>query len=427
MDLEQINYEYMELKQFFNAKNEYIDILKNKVVTLLDDKTIAQAKLIKAKRSNDDMAIYHAENKLEKIEEEIFSIQIEALKQKLEVEKIQEKLDAKINELMQNPEMQKHLNDVLAKRYDRKLAKLSQERDALSNTRDTISSLAELSAKSPIFESNLKDLLLATKNVQDLQNELDALNASNENPERVEEIVNKLLPEANTKLDESKKVLFDFIARNNLNINENDILDFASNGYVEDKDGNIDLDTTFSKNISSLNREIKGYDKSIRNYEIALEKVTNGPIVLDASYSQENNLENDFTNQQSFTQQVSTPINTINMSGPSINQSANINLEQPANQEKEEEKDLRWYQKVVEKVKEIYTRITQPKLDSPKVEAKTEPQINEAPVVESKKAEENKFVDSLKYDIVKDLAKNMEQKHLKEAKAQRKTENNQER
>ncbi|MEI3402326.1 MAG: hypothetical protein V8R51_08570 [Clostridia bacterium] len=77
------------------------------------------------------------------------------------------------------------------------------------------------------------------------------------------------IQEMREKLATNKQSLMDYIQKNNLNITEKDIDSLTSHSPVINGKGELDLDTTINKDISKLNRQIKGYEKSINHCTIA--------------------------------------------------------------------------------------------------------------------------------------------------------------
>ena len=131
-----------------------------------------------------------------------------------------------------------------------------------------------------------------------------------------------------------------------------------------------------NKSISSLNRQIKGYDKSIRNHQIALENI--------------NNRREPVTPRPA---EPSTP-------------------EKP-----------KWYQ-FIQRFKNWNDRRKQQALpESEQTTSESEQTTSESEQTTSKSStERNEFLNSLKHEIVQDVVKQMETDNLKEAKKERKFE-----
>lgn len=379
MDLETLNKEYVQFKSDLEKARKEIESLESKANDLADDRIIWTAKLVEAKRNSDSVAEKEAEGELKRIDTEINVVKDDTLKKKEDIELIQAKINVRIKEIKENPEMKKHLDEVMSKKYDRKLSKLEKEKEEAVEKKDRLTDLKQLVTDHPALGNNLKGILTATKEMKDLQAELDGMKMivgtgkssayTYKDPVRANEIINTLLPQAQAKLATNKTPLMAYISKNGLNITEQDIDELADKGFIVDGKGNLDLNATMNKSISSLNRQIKGYDKSIRNHQIALENI--------------NNRREPVTPRPA---EPSTP-------------------EKP-----------KWYQ-FIQRFKNWNDRRKQQAL--PESEPKTP---ESEPKTPEPSTERNEFLNSLKHEIVQDVEKQMEIDNLKEAKKERKFE-----
>lgn len=385
MDLETLNKEYVQFKSDLEKARKEIESLESKANDLADDKIIWKGKLVEAKRNKDSVAEKQAEGELKRIDTEIKAVQDDTLKKKEEMELIQAKINVRIKEIKENPEMKKHLDEVMSKKYDRKLSKLENEKEEAVEKKDRLTDLKQLVTDHPALGNNLKGILTATKEMKDLQAELDGMKMivgtgetsayTYKDPARANEIINTLLPQAQAKLTTNKTPLMAYISKNGLNITEQDIDELAEKGFAVDGKGNIDLNSTMNKSISSLNRQIKGYDKSIRNHQIALENIDNRSVPV-------------------------TPRTPDPITPP-----------EPTTSEKP-----KWYQ-FIQRFKNWNERRKQQALPEP------EPRTPDPePSTPEPSSEKNEFLNSLKYEIVQDVVKQMETDNLKEAKKERKSE-----
>ena len=377
MDLETLNKEYVQFKSNLEKARKEIESLESKANDLADDKIICQGKLVEAKRNKDSVAEKQAEGELKRIDTEIKAVQDDTLRNKEQMELMLAKINVKIKQIKENPEMKKHLDEVMSKKYDRKLSKLSKEKEEAVKKKDRLTDLKQLVTDHPALCNNLKGILTATKEMKDLQAELDGMKMivgtgktgayTYLDPARANEIMNTLLPQAQAKLATNKTPLIAYISKNGLNITEQDIDELADKGFAVDSKGNIDLNATMNKSISSLNRQIKGYDKSIRNHQIALENIDNSRR----------------------TPEPTTP---------------------------------KWYQ-FIQRFKNWNERRKQQALPEPEPRTPDpDPITPPDPSTPEPSTEKNEFLNSLKYEIVQDVVKQMETDNLKEAKKERKSE-----
>lgn len=375
MDLEKLNGEYLKLKQDIEIKKGVIEEYEHRVQDLTLDKIIWTGKKAEARKNSNHDAEKTAQDELNKIDEEIKQLQESVEQEKETIKEFQGKIDAKITEIKENPEMKKHLDTVLKKKYERKLAKVEKEKAELIDKKDKVEQIKQLTTEHPALANNLKGMISAYKTAENLKKELKSLEYSAGNgiiaytdPTRANEIKTNLLPDAESKMETNKTHFMDYIQKNKLDITEKDVNELVEKGAVN-KDGKVDLETTFVKRTSGLNRQIKGLDKSINDYTYAMGGAEK--------------------RQQSPEQQGSA---------------------------QEQEEKPKWFQ-FIKRFKAWRERRNQQELPegTPKGQAKKE------------SGSKNEFADSLKYDIMKDVTKQMQQEKLKAAKEVRKENNEPER
>ncbi len=374
MDLESLNKEYVELKNELGNVSKDILALETKANNLATDKIIWNGKLAESKKIGNVANEKIAQTELKIIDDELKVVQDETIKKKDAMKRLQIKVNIRMDEIKENPEMKQHLNEVMQKKYSRKISKLEKEKDETIEKRDRLKNLRQLVTEHPSLGNNLKGVLGAQKEITDLKKELDDMKikvgtglVSYKNPNRANEIINTLLPQAKSKMLNNKTSLMAYISKNKLNITEKDIEELAERGLSIDSKGKIDINTTMDKNIGTLNRQIKGYDKSIKNHQIALDSIEK--------------------EEQSLT-----------------NESSSISTQ---NKQK-------WYQVLVQRVKNWYEGKSRQALPEPKIPKQT-PEV-------VKNNENNSFRESLKFDVVKDTVDKEVSENLKQAKEKRKEE-----
>lgn len=368
MDLEELNNEYLKLKADLEKANNDKKALETKLNDLVDDRTVQQGKIIEAKRNKDNLAKQNAENEIKKIDASIKKIMEDAKKKLNEATAIKAKIDKRIEKIQNNPEMKKHLSDVLAKKYDRKLSKLEKEKEELEGRKGRLDNLKTLVANHPALGNNLKGILVATKEINGLQEELDSMATTTapgvvtySNPARANDIINNLMPAAQTKLAANKNPLIAYITKNSLEIKEEDIDELSETTFVLDGKGNLDLNATMDRRTSKLNRQIKGLDKSISDNKVALAK--HGKVHTPKTSAKESSADSE---------------------------------EKP-----------KWYQ-FVTRFKMWNEKRKQKALPEPSEQKDTETVV------------ENSFKNSLKYDIVKEAVEQKIKEETKQAKLERK-------
>ena len=411
MDLEKLNGEYLKLKQDIETKKGLISAYERTVQDLALDKIIWTGKKAEAQKNADHNAEKTAQDELNKIDEQIKQIQEKVEKEKETIKKFQGEIDTKITEIKENPEMKKHLDTVLKKKYERKLAKVEKEKEELIGKKDKVEQIKKLTTEHPALANNLKGMISAYKTAENLKKELKSLEYPVGNgiiaytdPTRANEIKTNLLPDAESKMETNKTPFMDYIQKNKLDITEKDVDELVEKGIVN-KDGKVDLETTFVKRTSGLNRQIKGLDKSIEDYTYAMggaEKRQQTPEQQGSAQEQEETGSFQFVKRfKNWSDEQNQP-----------------EEEQEDDQDKEEKP--KWFQ-FIKRFKAWRERRNQQELP----EGTSEGTPKGQPKKEN--GSKNEFADSLKYDIMQDVTKQMQQEKLKAAKEVRKENNEPER
>lgn len=388
MNLEKMNGEYLSLKQTLEKENDKYNEYEEKINTLTDDIILWESTKVSIKRDaslteeEKKTKTQEADQKILEIREQIKKIKEELIDRKANLEKIKGEIDAKIAEIKENPEMKKHLDTVLKKKYERKLAKVEKEKEELIEKKDKVEQIKQLTTEHPALANNLKGMISAYKTAESLKKELKELESTTENgiveykdPERANKIINELLPEAESKMQTNKAPFMDYIQKNKLNIEEKDVNELVEKGIIN-KNGKVDLENTFVKTTSRLNRQIKGLNKSIEDYTFAID-------------------------------------------GKGTIETAKPRREQQENREQMNEKKPKWFQ-FIKRFRAWRDRRNQPELPEGG---------QETPSAERKKTKSSKdeFADSLKYDVIQDITKQMQKEELKEAKETRRENSDPER
>lgn len=278
MDLEQVNSDYVKLKSDLEYKKRIVSICGDELGRREDDVTIAKGKLIEAKRSGDIVEQQKAEKELQDAK-----VQVKMIKQSLEdwnkqVQELQEKINNRIKEVSEEPELKQYLNEVMEKQYERKITRLNKEKSLAEAKKEGQDNLRQLVSEHPALMNNLRGVMSANMQIKDLKEELEKItirigaNVTYSDPTKAQEINDKI-SKAQEKIGTNKKSLMDFIDKNGIKVSESDIDEALPYKPLMNSDGTINVDATLNKNIKGLKRKIKGIDKNIKNYEIALDNI----------------------------------------------------------------------------------------------------------------------------------------------------------
>lgn len=374
MDLKTINQEYLNLKEQIKNCDEKTKQYASALEKLSLEKKIYEGERARAMLDNNAQKIQEANQKIENCKNKIMAIKEIASNHKKNIELAKQKIDQRVQELTEEPEMKKHLQEVMTKKYSRKIKALKDEKNNKENELKKIESLEVVISYHPKIKNYLNGIANSLEEKSKCEKELETLNQSNNpNKQKATELLNKI-KKANSKINQNKSVVMTFLKKQKLEFSEQDLQKIFQGGVKRDNEGNIDL----RANINKINRQIKGINKSIKNHEIAMNKY-----------------------------QIKVQEQAIE--------------EQSYNQQKQG--------KIAGFFKKIWTSITNRISRKRLPEATQKTPNEESNDAKSNNTEKDNFSDSLKYDIVSEFVQNKQVNDLKEAKKERKNlvqKNNQE-
>lgn len=369
MDLKTINQEYLNLKEQIKNCDEKTKQYAAALEKLSLEKKIYEGERARAMLDNNAQKIQEANQKIENCKNKIMKIKEIASNHKKNIELAKQKIDQRVQELTEEPEMKKHLQEVMTKKYSRKIKALKDEKNNKENELKKIESLEVVISYHPKIKNYLNGIANSLEEKAKCEKELETLNQSNNpNKQKATQLLNKI-KKANSKINQNKSVVMTFLKKQKLEFSEQDLQKIFQGGVKRDNEGNIDL----RANINKINRQIKGINKSIKNHEIAMNKYQ--IKVQEQSYNQQNQ------------------------------------------------------GKIAGFFKKIWTSITNRISRKRLPEATQKTPNEESNEAKSNNTEKDNFSDSLKYDIVSEFVQNKQVNDLKEAKKERKNlvqKNNQE-
>ena len=403
-ELEKINEEYVNFKSFIEKAKKEIERFDKKINKLKEEKNDLLGKLDGAKKINDLAGIQQYEDEIKNVDDKIGNVKKDVIRKKEEIESLQSKINDRIEKVKENPEMKKHLEKVLTKKYERKLNSLNSEKEVEEKKKERYVELKDLVDNHPTLANNLKGIIKYTKEIKDLEEEYRNANG----PDKIAK--KALLNEKRKDKKKNKDNLMKYINKHNLSITEVDIEELAQNGIFsigKDNKEKVNLDLTMNKNLSSIDRKIKGYDKSILNYTGALEHTNINSQTIGSSNNISRNAQTtgavDNTN---IDRQAMGTVDYTNMDGQTNEDSGSV------------QKETKWYQ-FIKRFKNWNERRKQKALPS-SVEQEQESEQEEEQEEQQEQETRNEFVNSLKYEIVKDIVENKENEGVKIGKEARK-------
>lgn len=407
MNLAGINSVYLSLKQTLEQEDRNCNQNQKTINTLNDDITELRGQKVSIQR-NQNLGEQDKREKIEEVDkkilqktEEIRQIRRKLLERKQSIKQIKEEIDAKMAEIKENPEMRKHLNTVLKKRYERELPKVKKEKEKLIEEKDQVEKkqkkliekndkvekIKQLTTNHPTLANNLKGMISAYKTAESLTTELEELKSTTENgfeytdPERAKKIINELLPAAEKKMKTNKDQFMKYINKNKLGITEQDVDELVKKGIINEK-GEVDLEKTFVKTTKELNEQINGSKQSI--------------IKLNRRIKELNESIEDYT---------------FAIDGKGTIETAKPRRGQQKNRGQMNEEKPKWFQ-LIKRFRAWRDRRNQPELPEGG---------QETPSEEEKKTKSpvDEFADSLQYNIVKDVVEQTQKEELEEARKAR--------
>lgn len=175
MDLETLNKEYIQLKEELQKVYKEIEFMENRSNDLADDKIIAKANLIVAKRKSDIEAQRTAEEEITRIDSEIKSIKENLFYKKEELGILQVKINVRVEELKKNSQFKEIIKEEMLQKCNDKLSQYEEEKEELLEKKDRVINLKQIITKHPVLNNNLKKILQNTMMIKDLKQELESI------------------------------------------------------------------------------------------------------------------------------------------------------------------------------------------------------------------------------------------------------------
>lgn len=167
----------------------------------------AQIKQLRAKQDGDKKIEKASKEEVEKLTDEIEALKGRISKMKEKLKSGKDKVDGYINELKKDPEFEAHMNSILEKRYNRKLKKLTTEKEQLDN-------IVKLCNEHPTLSNNLKGIIRSQEEYEKLGEELKKLDAKKDKA-RIDTIKDEML-KLKSKKEINTKSFMDYCGKSNI-------------------------------------------------------------------------------------------------------------------------------------------------------------------------------------------------------------------
>lgn len=422
MDLEKLNKQYLALKNRLKAEKTKIETEKKNIktketqkLTKLGDKKILEGEYDKAKINKDKNLMKSKKSEIEDVDKDIEKLDSEIgdIKDIIKIHEnkikgLEEQINDKLKELQENPELKKHIEEVMIKKYERQVKNGKDGKEKSTVKKEKIEKLQKLVEKRPAVKNYLIGIMNSTNEVNKLNEDLKKMGQTD--PKALN-IKRKLIPDLEEKIKKNKELLLGIKA---LDFKEEDLEELLKSGIIVNKNGKIDLTTTLNKRKAQLNREIKRYTESIANHEEALKTFGRSTeLNTKTTYQQQSQTRNMNSEPNLKPEPIkSSDAEQENSSDP---------LQQSYAQQEEKTK---WYQ-FIKRFKNWNEKRKQKALPSGGEPLKEqEPvQVASEPIQEDDSQKENSFRNSLKYEIVNDLYNDIDKKIINDVKNKRKEAN----
>ena len=300
INLERINTNYEKLKQQVADAEKRYEQLKEKADKLKKPYYKCQYIYESVKETGDKEKIDLAKSKLDEVKKQIQEVKLEATKEKQSIERYKKSIDIKLDVVKNNPEMAKEIDKALLKRYERQQTKLTKEKSELVVQKVKLYSFQDLISKHPSVGNNLRGVLSGIQSLNEIDEKYEDNKyldngATRYKDYRIKVTLDMKRKDVNAKIEKNLQLLFDFCGKNGISQAEvaSYITMIGENGFIE-RDGQIDLDYSFNKNINRLNDQIYKYDKRINDYSTLRESIQES--IKESENNEKINAENNVKN-----------------------------------------------------------------------------------------------------------------------------------
>ena len=303
MNLEELNQQYLMLKGNLTTMRANLKAAEQEVTQLISDKRIKEGELEAAKRAGDKDKQQECSKKIQQIDAAIKKEQAKAETLKGNMKYLKEQIDEKVNAVKAMPEVKKDLDIAIRKNAERQAVKkqkeikdLEDKDKKLDEQKAKLEALQEL-AKGDHTSNFMRGMVAANQELIALGNELNSLKQPSANglitysdPKRASEIMNKLIPEAKKKMDANKKPLLAVIEKRKLKLTEKDLQDMLLDKAVLGKDGKVDLNQTFKKQVVDVDKQKQAITKQLEKNKKQLHKFNVAHDIAETSLSHQTSL-----------------------------------------------------------------------------------------------------------------------------------------
>ena len=254
-NLSNVNEEYKMVKvEIAESKTEYIT-LKDRLDTASKHLKILELDLSKASLMNDKDGARAIKEEITKVKAEIAKIQVQAKVKKEKMDYLKESLNEKIQELMEDSEIKQHLEYIIRSQIERAIKKARKSQVK----RSKLKTLQDEALKHTSLQNNLRGMIYATSQLNKLETALKNPSLTPDQRVDIEDKINA----TKAKFEFNKDALFAYVTKNNMDIELSDLSGLLNQKSKMDKDGHVDLTLAFNKEFDDLKAQENQCNKKI--------------------------------------------------------------------------------------------------------------------------------------------------------------------
>lgn len=258
-NLSNVNEEYKMLKvEISKAKIEYINV-KDRLDDASKDLKILELDLARASLMDDKDEARAIKEEITKVKAEIAKIQVQAKVKKEKMDYLKESLNEKIQELMEDPEIKQHLEYIIRSQKERAIKKARNGIEKSQAKRSKLRTLQDEALKHTSLQNNLRGMIYATSQLNKLETALKNPSLTPDQRVDIEDKINA----TKAKFEFNKDALFAYVKKNNMDIELSDLSGLLNQKPKMDKNGHVDLTLAFNKEFDDLKAQENQFNKEI--------------------------------------------------------------------------------------------------------------------------------------------------------------------
>ena len=258
-NLSNVNEEYKMLKvEISESKIEYINV-KDRLDDASQDLKILELDLAKANLMNDKDEARAIKEEITKVKAEIAKIQVQAKVKKEKMDYLKESLNEKIQELMEDPEIKQHLEYIIRSQKERAIKKARNGIEKSQAKRSKLRTLQDEALKHTSLQNNLRGMIYATSQLNKLETALKNPSLTPDQRVDIEDKINA----TKAKFEFNKDALFAYVKKSNMDIELSDLSGLLNQKPKMDKNGHVDLTLAFNKEFDDLKAQENQFNKEI--------------------------------------------------------------------------------------------------------------------------------------------------------------------